>query len=111
MQVLDITPVLRVSAEYTERKPWRNITSVMLQLSSETGEMCDWINRPHRQKEIFAGECADVINCVIDALWLHMRDKMDGASHEEVALAVTEELNRQLHLKTKKWSEAVNAIV
>lgn len=111
MQVLDITPVLRVSANYTERKSWRNITSVMLQLSSETGEMCDWINRPHRQKEIFAGECADVINCVIDALWLHMRENMHGASHEEVALTVTEELNRQLHLKTKKWSEAVNAIV
>lgn len=36
-----------------------------------------------------------------------MRDKMDGASHEEVALAVTEELNRQLRLKTKKWSETI----
>lgn len=41
MQVLDITPVLQVSAKYTENKPWRNIASVMLQLSSETGEMCD----------------------------------------------------------------------
>lgn len=109
MQVLDITPVLQVSAKYTEKSPWRQIGPVMLQLASETGEMCDWVNRPHRQKEVFAGECADVINCVVDALWLHTCDNMRGATPEEIALEVTRELNRQLQLKTRKWAEAINA--
>lgn len=105
--MINTSPILNVSKAYTDKDPNRSIYNVMLQLGSETGEMQDWINRPWRQKEEFAGECADVINCVVDALWLYFRSKHPGLSDDEISKLVVYKLNQQIEVKTKKWADAV----
>ena len=109
--MLDSHTILSVSEDYTRVAPKRQIGNVMLQLSSETGEMCDWINRPWRQKETFAGECADVINCVVDALFLHVKAENPDMSLEDVSQKTTDLLNTQIKVKCAKWRKAVNADV
>ena len=107
--MIDSKTILDTSIAYSKANPNRNIGSVMLQLSSETGEMCDWVNRPWRQKEIFAGECADVINCVVDALFMHYRASHDKewVTDEQVAELTIKSLNEQIKLKCEKWRKAV----
>lgn len=111
--MLNLAPIFEAS-KLSYPIPNRSIGNVMLQLSSETGEMCDWINRPWRQKEEFEGECADVINCVVDALWLHFRNRHKNDTHvsdDEISMMVTRALNEQIMAKTQKWKDAVNANV
>lgn len=100
---LDISSPINISEAYCQSKN-RDIRNVLLQLNSEIGEMNDWINRPHRQKEIFAGECADAIICILDALNLYYH-LVDGAeSKPEDVISILEE---QLKLKSKKWEGQV----
>lgn len=108
---LDFSSVLTASETATKNVPTRYIGNVMLQLASETGEACDWINRPHRQKEDFAGECADILNCVLDAMWLHYRPQYSHLSDEKYRPIVLSILQSQLELKTEKWMGHINASV
>ncbi|AKJ73191.1 hypothetical protein PKO111_127 [Klebsiella phage PKO111] len=107
---LNLFPIIEAS-EMACQKPGRQIGHVMLQLASETGEMCDWINRPWRQKEPFAGECADVINCVVDALWLHHREEYAHLGDAEYREVIAQKLNYFITRKTTKWKEAIRADV
>ncbi|AHY25265.1 hypothetical protein PS2_014 [Serratia phage PS2] len=107
--MIHLDNVLSTSAHVDHKFPWRPIEAVMLQLSSETGEMCDWINRPWRQKEPFEGECADVIICVIDALRLYIK-RNDGIEDDiEIDRLLKMRLNAQIEKKTKKWREVIDA--
>lgn len=104
--MLNLTPIFEAS-QLSFPIPGRCIENVMLQLSSETGEMCDWINRPWRQKEAFEGECADVINCVVDALWLHYRAENAHLSDDDYQVFIENMLNTEIVKKTNKWKEAI----
>lgn len=108
---LDFSVVLNASETATKVTPSRYIGNVMLQLASETGEACDWVNRPHDQKEDFAGECADILNCVIDAMWLHYRARYAHLSDEKYRPVVMSILQAQVELKTEKWLGQINASV
>lgn len=100
---LYITEPLKTSELITTVQK-RDIRNTMLQLNSEIGEMNDWINRPHRQKEHFSGECADAIICIIDALYLHAKIESNGNITKE---EIIKNLEQQLVKKTKKWRDQV----
>lgn len=93
---IDLFPILQTSyiAENVDKN--KDIRNVMLHLNSEVGEMNDWINRPWRQKEEFAGECADTIICVIDALYMQLRSE---GRQEDLASILQEQIKK----KTNKW--------
>ena len=48
--MLNLAPIFEAS-KMSYPIPNRSIGNVMLQLSSETGEMCDWINRHGGRKK------------------------------------------------------------
>lgn len=100
---LDISEPINTSELITTLQK-RDIRDVMLQLNSEIGEMNDWINRPHRQKEHFFGECADAIICILDALYLYGKIESNGLASKEEMLRI---LEKQLEKKTKKWRNQV----
>lgn len=100
---LDISDPINTSELITTLQR-RDIRDIILQLNSEIGEMNDWINRPHRQKEHFSGECADAIICILDALYLHAKIESNGSATKDEILR---NLEKQLSKKTKKWRDQV----
>ncbi|QFR55970.1 hypothetical protein CPT_Muldoon_013 [Serratia phage Muldoon] len=110
--MIETHKLLKTSAHADKLYGYRAIESVMLHLASETGEACDWVLRPWRQKEEFAGECADVIICVVDALRLHIRrSNPEELSDKEIDEMLRNELNKQISIKTDKWKNIIDADV
>ncbi|WJZ27887.1 MazG-like pyrophosphatase [Serratia phage 92A1] len=104
--MLDINEVLRVS----EFAPIRSVEQVMLNLVEEVGELSVCVNRPYKATEPLIGEAADVINCVIDIVWLDYihSAKADGLSYAQVREKMTDELNAQLRKKCAKWEQQIS---
>lgn len=103
--ILDIEPVMNVCA----KAPARTEGFVMMKLMEEVGEFAKAVNQPERCDERPSGEAADVINCVLDELWLNFRNdpQFDEVNDTDLRCIVIDTLNKQLQKKTSKWANQV----
>lgn len=101
MNAINIDTVLLVS----EDAPCRSPLQVLANLVEEVGELSVCINRPYKAPEPLIGEAADVINCVLDIIWLDYMHSPEaqGKSYDECRNAIADKLNKQLVNKCGKW--------
>lgn len=85
--------------------PKRDTGFVFGKLIEEVGEFTKSINQPGRCDEEPVGEAADVINCVVDLLYLHYVRANPDKSEQDVIQQVVERLNKELNKKSAKWIE------
>ncbi|AAQ81330.1 hypothetical protein 44RRORF011c [Aeromonas phage 44RR2.8t] len=85
--------------------PTRNMGFVMGKLVEEVGEFAKSINQPERCDERPVGEAADVINCVMDMLYLQYSEDNPGLGKSQIVDLIVKELNLQLNMKAEKWVE------
>lgn len=92
------------SKEASMTVPDREIGFVFGKLAEEYGEFVASINQPHRSPEDYFGEGADVLNCVLDLIFLATKRNLSGChTDEEIYDISIAELNRRLPIKAAKW--------
>lgn len=104
MNAINLDTILDVS----EDAPIRSRHQVLANLIEEVGELAVCINRPYKATEPLIGEAADVINCVIDIIWLDYIHsyEADGRTYEEARFDITYALQEQLEKKCAKWRKS-----
>lgn len=85
--------------------PSRTMGFVMGKLMEEVGEFAKSLNQPDRCDERPVGEAADVINCVVDMLYLQYSTDYPELDNAQIVDLITKELNTQLDMKAEKWVE------
>lgn len=103
--ILDISPTVKMCI----KAPERNLGLVFAHLTEEIGEYSKATFRQDEVDECATGEAADVINCLIDTLWLNYRNKSEFelVNDKDLMCIVIDDLNEQIKTKTTKWAKAV----
>ena len=103
--ILDISPTVKMCI----KAPERDLAIVFAHLVEEVGEYSKATFRQDEVDECATGEAADVINCLIDTLWLNYRSKPEYelVNDKDLMCVVIDELNQQIKSKTSKWAKAV----
>lgn len=97
---MDITPIIKASIQIDNGRTEKEIA---LYLSSEAGEVADWLLNPQKRKEALHGECADVIICAVDLAIQHAINQFPDADPELVAGMAISSLETQIRTKSEKW--------
>jgi len=84
----------------------RTQKDIALYLNSEAGEVADWLLNPNKRKESLLGECSDVIICVVDLAFRHLREDPDlgRLSDDQLKLLLTTLLQETIKQKCHKWA-------
>lgn len=103
--ILDISPTVKMCI----KAPERDLSMVFAHLVEEIGEYSKATFRQDEVDECATGEAADVINCLIDTLWLNYRNKQEFelVNDKDLMCIVIDDLNEQIKSKTTKWAKAV----
>lgn len=103
--ILDISPTVKMCI----KAPERDLSIVFAHLVEEIGEYSKATFRQDEVDECATGEAADVINCLIDTLWLNYRNKQEFelVNDKDLMCIVIDDLNEQIKSKTTKWAKAV----
>lgn len=103
--ILDISPTVKMCI----KAPERNLGLVFAHLTEEIGEYSKATFRQDEVDECATGEAADVINCLIDTLWLNYRNKQEFelVNDKDLMCIVIDDLNEQIKIKSAKWAKAV----
>ncbi|UOX40397.1 MazG-like pyrophosphatase [Aeromonas phage GomatiRiver_11] len=83
--------------------PDRSMGFVLGKLIEEVGEFAKSLNQPERCDERPVGEAADVINCVVDLLYLQYKADHPELPETQIVDMIKNELNEQLDVKSAKW--------
>lgn len=103
--ILDISPTTAMCL----RAPERSNGDVFKHLIEEVGEYTKTLYRPLECDESSASECADVINTLIDTLWLDYRSKdyFKDVNDTDLMCVMMSELNECIAVKSAKWAKVV----
>ncbi|UGO50039.1 hypothetical protein RGZ1_8 [Morganella phage vB_MmoM_Rgz1] len=103
--ILDISPTTAMCL----RAPERSSSDVFKHLIEEVGEYTKTLYRPLECDESSASECADVINTLIDTLWLDYRSKdyFKDVNDTDLMCVMMSELNECIAVKSAKWAKVV----
>lgn len=97
---MNINPIITASVQI---KNGRTEKEIALYLSSEAGEVADWLLNPQKRKEALHGECADVIICAVDLAIQHVINQFPDADPNLVAGMAISSLENQIRVKSNKW--------
>lgn len=102
---LNVSPVLQISC----LAPERTEHFVLGKLTEEIGEFARAVNQPERCDEPLVGEAADIMICVMDALFLNYRNDpaYSSITDADVARIVVDDLNKTVFNKAGKWAGKV----
>lgn len=97
---MDITSIINASVQIQNGRTEKEIA---LYLSSEVGEVADWLLNPQKRKEALHGECADVIICAVDLAIQHIINQFPNADPSLVAGMAISSLETHIRVKAEKW--------
>ncbi|QPB12337.1 hypothetical protein [Providencia phage PSTCR6] len=100
---------LSTTATVCQYAPPRTPEKVFMHLIEEVGEYAKSVNRPELCTELPVGEAADVINCVLDILWLSYRsdEKYSDVNDSDLMCILIDDLNTSMATKASKWASQV----
>lgn len=103
--ILDITPTTQMCL----RAPERSESDVFKHLIEEVGEFTKTLYRPVECDESAINECADIINTLVDTLWLNYRSKeyFKDVNDTDLMCIMMSELNESIAIKSRKWANCV----